>query len=156
MRLQSEAQAEREFELGKKALDEDDFETALAHFKTALELNNNPCWYSYLGNCLARGLGYFWMGVELCLESLAVEKANATHYLNLGKVYLSSGNREEALLAFRQGLALGGNEEILRMLINLGRRHTPVFKSLPRSNPLNKFLGLSPPYSPSRYEWGIV
>ena len=141
MRMQLEAEAEREFELGRKALDKDDFETALAHFKTALELNNNPCWYSYLGNCLARGLGYFWMGVELCLESLVVEKANATHYLNLGKVYLSSGNREKAVLVFRQGLALGGNQEILQMLVEFGTRNAPVFKSLSRSNPLNKFLG---------------
>ncbi|HLO15426.1 MAG TPA: tetratricopeptide repeat protein, partial [Anaerolineales bacterium] len=86
-------------------------------------------------------LGDFWMGVELCLESLVVEKANAAHYLNLGKVYLSSGNREKAVLVFRQGLALGGNQEILQMLVEFGTRNTPVFKSLSRSNPLNKFLG---------------
>ena len=137
----TEGEAEREFELGRKALDKEDFEAALAHFETALELKDNPCWYSYVGNCIASGRGDFGTGVTLCQMSLEVEPENSVHYLNLGKVYLASGNKKKALLTFRDGLAKGGNEEILQMLVEFGTRNTPVFKSLPRSNPLNKFLG---------------
>ena len=39
MGLHSEDEAEREFELGRKALDKDDFEAALPHFEAALELD---------------------------------------------------------------------------------------------------------------------
>ena len=82
----SESKAESEFELGRKALDTDDFEVALAHFETALELKDNPCWYSYVGFCIARGHGDFGTGVTLCQMSLEVEEDNPVHYLNLGKV----------------------------------------------------------------------
>ena len=142
MSLHSEVEAESEFELGRKALDNDDFETALAHFETALELKDNPCWYPYVGRCIDRGRGESWMGVELCPESLAVEQESATHHLNLAKIYLASGNKKKALSTLRDGLAKWGNEETLRMLVEMGVRNTPVFKFLPRSNPLNKFLGI--------------
>ena len=131
-----------EFELGRQALDKDDFETALAHFAAALALKDNPCWYSYVGLCISRGCGEFWLGAELCLKSLAVEPENTTHHLNLGKVYLAAGNKMKALHTLRDGLAKGGNENILQVLAEMGVRNTPVFKSLPRSNPLNKFLGI--------------
>ena len=141
MGLHSKYEAEREFELGRKALDNEDFETALPHFEAALELINNPSWYSYVGYCIARGRGEFETGVALCQMSLEVEQENPIHYLNLGKVYLASGNKKKAILALRDGLAKGGNEEILHMLVEYGTRNAPVFKSLPRSNPLNKILG---------------
>lgn len=134
MSLHSEDKAEREFELGRKALDKDDFETALTHFETALELKDNPCWYPYVGLCIDRGRGEDWTDVEL--------QESTTHHLNLAKVYLASGNKKKALSALRDGLAKGGNEETLRMLAEMGVRTTPVFKFLPRSNPLNKFLGI--------------
>lgn len=142
MGLHSEGEAEREFELARKALDKEDFETALAHLESALELNDNPSWYSYVGYCIAKGRGEFRTGVDLCLMALEIEPENPVHYLNLGKVYLVSGNKKKALLSFRDGLAKGGNEEILKMLVESGMRNAPVFKSLPRSNPLNKFLGI--------------
>ena len=142
MGLHSEGEAEREFELARKALNKEDFEAALAHLEIALELNDNPCWYSYVGYCIAKGRGEFRTGVDLCQMALEMEPENPVHNLNLGKVYLASGNKKKAQLAFRDGLAKGGNEEILRMLVEFGMRNAPVFTSLPRSNPLNKFLGI--------------
>jgi len=141
MILHSEVEAVREFESGRKALDMNDFETALAHFETELELKDNPCWYSYVGYCIVGGRGEFGTGVMLCLMSLEAEQENPVHYLNLGKVYLASGNKKKALLAFRDGMEKGGDLEILQMLVEFGDRNAPVLKSLPRENPLNKFLG---------------
>jgi tetratricopeptide (TPR) repeat protein len=138
----SEGEAEREFELARKALEKEDFEAALVHLESALEQNDNPSWYSYVGYCIAKGRGEFRTGLDLCLMALELEPDNPVHYLNLGKVYFVSGNKKKALLAFRDGLAKGGNEEILRMLVESGMRNAPVFTSLPRSNPLNKFLGM--------------
>ena len=138
----SREQAEQEFELARQALKEENCEAALIHLEKALELCDNPSWYSYVGLCIDRGRGEFWMGVEHCLESAEVEQESTTHHLNLGKVYLASGNKKKALSALRDGLAKGGNEETLLMLAEMGVRNTPVFKFLPRSNPLNKFLGI--------------
>ncbi len=142
MRQQSEGEASREFELALKALSREDDVTALSHLERALELHDNPSWYSYVGYCIAKGRGEFKTAVDLCRMSLEEDGENPVHYLNLGKVHLTSGNKRRALDAFREGLAKGGNEEILRMLIEFGTRNPPVIKSLPRSHPLNKFLGL--------------
>jgi tetratricopeptide (TPR) repeat protein len=141
MRLDAEVEAASEFKLAQQALDEEDFEAALAHFESALRLKDNPCWYSYVGYCIAKCRGDFRNGVVFCLMALETEPDNPVHYLNLGKVYLASGNKNKALLAFQDGMERGGNIEILQMLVEFGDRNAPVFKSLPRGNPLNKFLG---------------
>ncbi len=142
MKQQSEGESAREFHLALKALSSEDDVTALSHLERALELHDNPSWYSYVGYCIAKGRGEFKTAIDLCRMSLEEERENPVHYLNLGKVHLASGNKRKALEAFREGLAKGGNEEILRMLIEFGMRNPPVIKSLPRSHPLNKFLGL--------------
>ena len=141
MRLQADDDAATEFKLAQHALDEEEFEVALAHFESALRLKDNPCWYSYVGYCIAKGRGDFRNGVDFCLMALEIEPGNPVHYLNLGKVYLASGNKKKALLAFRDGMEKGGDLEILQMLVEFGDRNAPVLKSLPRENPLNKFLG---------------
>lgn len=141
MELPSLDNADTEIELARKTLAEENFDAALAHLERALELNDNPAWYSYVGYCVARGRGDFRTAVELCRNSIEQEQGNPVHYENLGKVYLTAGNKEKAIQALREGMARGGNLEILAMLIGLGTRDTPVFRSLKRSNPLNKIVG---------------
>lgn len=141
MKQQVEDEAEREFELAREALHRDDAEDALPHLEKALELRDNPSWYSYVGCCIAKGRGEFKMAVDLCRMSIETEPEKPVHNLNLGKVYLASGNKQKAHEAFREGLEKGGDEEVLHMLVALGMRNPPVIKALSRSHPLNKFLG---------------
>ena len=134
--------AAKEFALGVAALAADDTLTALAHLERALKLHDHPGWYSYLGYCIARERGQHRKGRELCLGSLAVEPDRPAHYCNLGRVQMISGDREDALRVLREGMAKGGSPEIIRFLDTLGRRTPPLFPSLSRGNPLNRYLGL--------------
>jgi len=139
---ESTAGGAKEFALGVAALDADDTLTALAHLERALKLHDHPGWYSYLGYCIARERGQHRKGRELCLGSLAVEPECPVHYCNLGQVQLLSGDKEDALRVLREGMAKGGSPEIVRLLETLGTRNPPLIPSLPRSNPLNRYLGL--------------
>jgi len=136
------AGAEQEFALGIAALDSEDTLTALACLERALKLHDYPGWYSYLGYCIARERGQHRQGRELCLGSLAVEPDRPAHYCNLGRVQMLSGDKEDALRVLREGMAKGGSPEIVRLLDALGTRNPPVFPSLSRTNPLNRYLGL--------------
>lgn len=131
-----------EFERARRALSMENTVAALASLERALRIEDNPSWYSYLGYCIARERGLVAKGVELCMISLEHDPDNHAHYLNLGKVHLLSGNKAEAIGAFREGMSRGGGEALLEKLEEFGMRKPPVFTFLSRSNPLNRYPGL--------------
>ncbi len=141
MEAQSGSEAERDFERARYALERDNTVAALAHLEKALRLNDNPCWYSFLGYCVAKERGQIRKGIDLCQTSLEHERENPKHYLHLGKIHLVSGNKAEAIRVFREGMATGGSDEIRRQLQEIGTRKPPVIRFLPRTSPVNKFLG---------------
>ena len=63
------------------------------------------------------------------------------HYLNLGRVYLTVGDKYAAIKAFRNGLLHEKNQLIAEELNRIGWRDLPVFTDLPREHPLNRYLG---------------
>jgi len=63
------------------------------------------------------------------------------HYLNLGRVYLEAGQKVMAIKAFRQGMKISRNRQIMVELQALGVRKEPVFASLTRTHFLNRFFG---------------
>lgn len=134
--------AEREFARALAALAVEDPQAALAAIEKALKLRDAPEWYSYLGYCIARQRGQHRKGLELCQASLAVEPDNPAHFLNLGRIFLTKGDKAEALRIWREGMAKGGSPELLQLLERLGTRHRPVLPTLARSNPLNRYLGI--------------
>jgi len=131
-----------EFERARRAIAMDNTVAGLAGIEKALSLNDNKSWYSYLGFCVARERGQVSRGTDLCMISLEHDPNNPEHYLNLGKIRLLSGNRAEALRILREGVARGENAELMAVLNEFGKRKSPVIPFLPRSNPLNRFLGL--------------
>jgi tetratricopeptide (TPR) repeat protein len=141
MELMQVEQAEQEFELARQALKEEDCEAALIHLEKALELSDNPSWYSYAGYCIGKGRGEMKTAIGLCLTAIEEEPENPVHYLNLGKVYLAFGDKDKALRTLREGMAKGGSAEIMAMLMEFGVRNPPFFPSLKRSHPLNKLIG---------------
>jgi len=134
--------AEREFAQTLAALATEDTQSALASIEKALRLRDIPEWYSYLGYCIARQRGQHRKGLELCKESLAVEPDNPAHFLNLGRVYLAKGDKNEALRTWREGMAKGGSPELLQQLERLGTRNRPAIPVLSRSNLLNRYMGI--------------
>jgi len=142
MEQQTAAEAEKDFRRAEAELAADNTVAALASLEKALKLHDDPHWHSSLGYCIARERGQSRKGLDLCQESLRLEPDHALHYLNLGRIHLLTGNREDALRIFREGIAKEGDAEIIRKLVELGVRKPPLFPSLKRSNPLNRYLGL--------------
>lgn len=142
MKLYPEVEAAVEFERARKSLAARQTLAALAHLEKALKLQDNPSWHSYLGYCIAKQRGQIKKGIDLCMSSLELEREEPVHYLNLGNIHLVSGNKSEALRVFREGMMRGDHEEIQRKLDEIGMRKVPIIKSLPRNNPVNRFLGI--------------
>ncbi|OGR29223.1 MAG: hypothetical protein A2X83_12830 [Desulfuromonadales bacterium GWD2_54_10] len=142
MKLHPKVEAAVEFERAREALASGSALAALVHLEKSLQLHDDPSRYSYLGYCIAKERGLAKKGIELCQNSLLQEPEEPAHYLNLGKIHLISGNKEEALKAFREGIAKGENNEILMLLSRIGTRKPPVISSLSRNNPLNRYLGM--------------
>jgi tetratricopeptide (TPR) repeat protein len=138
----SEAEAEKEFSRGLKLLREGNSLAALTPFERAFVLGTRPDYFSYLGFCIAKERGQVQKGTHLCREALAREPDNTVHYLNLGRIHLSAGNKQEAIRVFREGLAHGASQEIADQLNAIGTRKAPMIASLSRNHPLNKYLGI--------------
>jgi hypothetical protein len=132
----------RQVERGAAAAEQGSTLVALIHLENAALHGSMPLLASYLGYCLARERHQFKKGASLCLEALEQEPGQAIHCLNLGRVYVAAGQRELLIKTLYRGLKLGRNRLILEELKKFRIRKELVFRSLPRSHPLNKYLGL--------------
>ena len=115
---------------------------ALACFDRAVAMGESPVLLSYLAYCIAAERGQVQRAFELCRDALAREPENPVHYLNLGRIYLHAGNKNEALAALRKGLSFGDEPGIRLILEKYGTRGKPVFPFLSRNNFLNKYTGM--------------
>ncbi|HOP39508.1 MAG TPA: tetratricopeptide repeat protein [Geobacteraceae bacterium] len=128
---------------GVDALENDHIYLALSCFEQAAYLKKTPLCCSYLAYCLAKVRGQYPEAISLCQGALKEDPDNPLHYLHLGRVYAMAGQRMKALSILRQGLRCDDTSEILRELTQLGERKHPLFPSLSRNHPLNKYLGLA-------------
>ncbi len=134
-------EAEGHFAKGVEAVDKGNWLSALASFEKAVQWENKPVYLSYLAACIAKERGQFNKAVMLCGASIEQEPENPVHYLNLGRIYLFQGRKDEALKVFRQGLTHEREKRIIDELDRLGTRKKPVIPFLHRNNPINKYLG---------------
>jgi tetratricopeptide (TPR) repeat protein len=115
---------------------------ALSCLEKAVLLHDNHSWYSFLGYCMAKERGHLTRGLELCREAIRSEPDNSRHYYFLARTHLVDNNKSEALAVLRKGLFIGENDEISKLLEELGCRKTVVFEKLKRNNPVNICAGL--------------
>ncbi|BCR03398.1 hypothetical protein DESUT3_04670 [Desulfuromonas versatilis] len=115
---------------------------ALVHFENAAHQRDTPVVRSYLAYCLARERRQLQKAVHMCMTALQEEPGNSIHTLNLGRIYLIAGQKARAINAFRRGIKLERNQEIIEELKALGVRKSPPLKALDRDHPLNKYLGI--------------
>ncbi|MDD2734890.1 MAG: tetratricopeptide repeat protein [Desulfuromonadaceae bacterium] len=134
--------AQKDFERAQQELDSNNVLAALACLERALGIWNDPLWHSRLGFCVAKQRGQLTQAFGLCRTAIEHDPDNPLHYFYLGKVHLIAGNKDEALQAFRQGMALGGSPQLEQILAEIGTRKPPVISFLSRDNLLNKFLGI--------------
>ncbi len=127
---------------GKAFLREGNTLAALSRFEKCYSISPTPEHQSYLGFCISVERGQITRALELCKEAISKETGNPLHYLNYAKVCLKADMKDEAIATLRKGLSHGDSEEIKALLQGLGIRRNPLFTFLPRSNFLNKYLGL--------------
>lgn len=99
-------------------------------------------YYTYLGHALARMGPSPAVGVGLCEGGLAAQPGEPENALNLAHARLLARDKRGAAEALDRGLALApGHAGFEALQRELGRRRAPVLGFLPRSHPVNRWLG---------------
>jgi len=130
-----------------------DVRSALKTLRAGLaEYPADPFLLSYCGLLLCLADGDYAGGINLCREAVGrlrdsmpfgVDTYLPVLYLNLGRAYLSAGDKQEALTTFRRGLSVDPkNRDLADEVRRLGIRKEPPLGFLGRENVLNKYIGL--------------
>ncbi len=135
-------EAEELLKKGSDALAQGNTLSALSCFEKAINIENSPIISSYYAFCIAKARGQVIRAISFCEEAIKKDPKNSLHYLNLGRIYLITNNREDAIKTFREGLKYEANQQIVDELNRLVIRKPSIFPFLKRSNPINKYLGI--------------
>lgn len=113
---------------------------------------DDPFIMSYQGYLKVAIKKQYKEGIDTCKKALKIlrnrmpvgrESYYPMFYLNLGKIYVLYGRKDMAHNYFSKGLQYEkGNKELLDELIKLGIRKRPPIPFLPRSNFVNKYIGM--------------
>ena len=127
--------------------------SALEALKEGLEqYPENPFILAYYGCLEAIVNKKYRFGINMCKKAMSLLEKKVPFgeeffypifYLNLGRAYLASGKRKDAVAAFKKGLETDtGNSDLLMELSMLGVRKKSPVTFLSRSNPINKYIGM--------------
>jgi tetratricopeptide (TPR) repeat protein len=119
-----------------------DYDAALARLESIPDLQRTPSAMSAYALCNAELKGDFKKSVNICHEAIKREPKNSEHYFRQGRILLLAGRKKDAIWVLRMGLRHGRHRGIIELLGSLGIRRPPPIPLLPRSNPLNKYLGI--------------
>ena len=129
--------------LGREYLSSGKTAEALPIFQELSGRIRHPLVYSGMAYCLAKERGLYAEAVSLCKDAVRQDPREPLHFFYLGKVHLLAGQKKDAIRIFRMGLRHGRCPDIVAELNRLGMRRPPVLTFLPRTNPINKFLGIA-------------
>ncbi len=120
--------------------------------KALAEFPEDPLMTSYHAYLTATVDNDYDRAVELCREAVKrLKESGATAFdfpyplfhLNIGRAYLKANMKKDAVESFQKGLSFDPrNRDIVSELKRLGMRKRPIFPSLSRSHPLNKYPGI--------------
>lgn len=119
---------EDSFRQGLKFLRLNQIDEAYESFALAYTSKDDDARYiSYYGLILALKGGDLGEALTVCTQALRKDPKNPEFYLNMGRVYLSQGNKAGAINSFRKGLQLNtGHEELLCFINSVGTRGRAV------------------------------
>ncbi|NVO00617.1 MAG: hypothetical protein HXX17_14975 [Geobacteraceae bacterium] len=135
------AEAAELLQKGLLALENGHSYLAMTCLEQASRLESTPRLNSWLAYCHALNGRDIDMAIELAKKALHDDSTNPEYCHNLGRIFLLSGRKEEAIFIFRQGLADSLHPELIACLEQLGTRKPPAFKDLSRNHPFNKYAG---------------
>lgn len=135
-------QAREHFIKGLTALHNDHLYLAMTCFEHAAAVETCSQCHACLAYCKAATGGDLNEGIATVRNAMEQTPDAPLNYLLLGRLLMLAGNRVEALDTLRRGTHFESDGEISRELERLGVRQPPVFSSLSRSHPLNRYAGL--------------
>lgn len=127
---------------GVEALNRQLYFLARCCFDQAQALENAPETASDLAFSQAKSGGDCLAALKAAEKAFREEPENLRIRLNLGRIEILAGEKGKGLETLRKGVQMGGGQDFLSELAMCGTRGTPPIKSLPRSHPLNRYLGL--------------
>jgi predicted Zn-dependent protease len=102
----------------------------------------NPYYLSFLGLAIARAEKKYSEATKLCETALQLKKKELQLHLNLAEVYISSGQRENAISTLDHAReSFGPNARLMKARSRIEKRRAPILPFLARQNPLNIKLG---------------
>jgi tetratricopeptide (TPR) repeat protein len=120
--------------------------------QASIQFPDEPLVLSYYGCLLAVVDKKYRAGVEACKKAIVILQEKEMFeedilfpvlYLNLGRAFLASGKKQEAIGSFHDGLQYDrSNAELKKELRSLGTRKMPPVSFLDRMNPINKYIGM--------------
>lgn len=122
-------------------MEKGDYTSALNGINQLPTIARTPLIISAQALCLAEIQKDFKTAANLCHEAIKKEPKNPEHYFRQGQILIRSGRKKDAIWVLRMGLRHGKHRGIIDLLGSLGIRRPPPFTFLPRSNPLNVYLG---------------
>lgn len=98
---------------------------------------------SYAGMLRAVRAGMVNDGLDMCREATRTDAGQALCWLNLARVYLTTGDRYQCVRALHKGLKLRSpyRDYLMGFYGAIGRRRNPPLRFLSRNNPINTLLG---------------
>ena len=131
-------------EKGIALLNEDKPEEAIPCFEAMLaEGCEHPLAMSCLGLAMARAGKDLAIAEKYSLKAIEKKPYTGEYYRSLAEVYLIGGKRKEAIQCIDKGLKYdSANEGLFEEMKKYGIRKKPVLPFLPRSNFLNKNIGI--------------
>jgi Flp pilus assembly protein TadD len=130
------------FHKAKASIQRSNFERAASLLKEALKIApGNPNYLSHMGLCMGM-TGNLREGEIMCRKAVTLDPLRPILLVNLGRVLLEQGKREEARKAFTRAYEIDDTNAAAALeLSRMGVRRKPVIRFLPRSHPLNVCLG---------------
>ena len=106
--------------------------------------SNDPQHLSYHGVLVALTEGKLEDGTRLCARALRAAPYDPEMYLNLARVHFRAHKGNLAVEVLRKGLRIDEDDRALRReLQRMNPRATPALDFLSRSNPVNRYIGLT-------------
>ena len=126
--------AEKNFRKGLESFADESYLDAAMYFRRAMDIEHqrrvphpDMRFLSYYGLCRAKAHGKIQEGLHACKRAALVRKQDPEMYLNLGRVYLMSRQKQLAYRAFQTGLDIDPGHETLSL------ESDRLEKRLPRS-----------------------
>jgi Flp pilus assembly protein TadD len=130
------------FHKAQASIQRSNFKRAASLLKEALKIApGNPNYLSHMGLCTGM-TGDLRDAEIMCRKAVSLAPLQPILLVNLGRVLLEQGKREEARKAFTRAYEIDDTNAAAALeLSRMGVRRRPVLRFLDRAHPLNVLLG---------------